>query len=164
MRVLVRQLSALAEKYRVLVKLRRESARLEARGIFRLTGAAAAARRLRCRRLARRFPGCLRELALSPAELASRLAGVEAELGAAQTDPARKRPRRLWVAGMILFHAALRRALMAKRKGQVRTLLTGGRLSAVVVAEVAVELGLDAHQLRQLLWQPQAAPPRRRKR
>ncbi|MBI3179769.1 MAG: hypothetical protein HYZ27_08915 [Deltaproteobacteria bacterium] len=111
----VAQLSALRSKYRTLVQLRRESAGLERRGVFSLTGAAGKARRARCRRLAFRFPGALRELDLAPAVLAARLKEVEAELREARAGPKRNRPRRLWISAMIRFHASMREALAVKR-------------------------------------------------
>ena len=102
-------LEALADKYRILVIMRREREAFEAQGIRRLEGAAQKERHTRARALATRFPGALRELdSLDAAQLAKRLAEVEEEL-------AHGRPRRIWVRVMLDFHAELRQALHVKR-------------------------------------------------
>src|SRR2546425_1260252 len=112
-RSLVADLEALARKYRALVTLRRARERLEARGVFRLTGAAGERRRLASQRLARRFPGALKELdLLSSQVLAGRLADVEHELRAARRG---ERGRVAWVPVMLDYHAALRQGLAIKR-------------------------------------------------
>ncbi len=105
-------LQALADKYRALIALRLEREALEARGVFALDGAAGRARKQRGRRLARRFPGALRELdELTVAQLEQRLAEVEAELvGAGRGQGARR-----WVLVMLDFHALLVEALAIKR-------------------------------------------------
>ncbi len=53
---------SLEEKYQELLRLREERETLEARGVFELDGEAGRARKARCRELARRYPGALREL------------------------------------------------------------------------------------------------------
>lgn len=68
----------LREKYQELLRLREEREALEARGVFALEGEDGSVRKARCRRLARRFPGALRELeALDAQTLRRRLDRAE---------------------------------------------------------------------------------------
>ena len=76
------ELLELRDKYAQLVVLRQQRDALEARGVRRLHGAAAAARRGRVAALARRFPGALREIECGASVLRRRLALVEKALSA----------------------------------------------------------------------------------
>src|SRR5690242_9721617 len=104
-------LQALAEKYRALVVLCRERDDFEARGVFQLSGATRAERHGRARRLARQFPGALRELdGATIAGLSERLRRVEAELAShrarEQAPP--------WMRIVVEFHDELRERLRIK--------------------------------------------------
>lgn len=102
-----RSLERLAGKYRVLVALRLRREALEATGARCFDAEEAAARRRAFRRIARAFPGALRELDVcSAALLQRRLEEVERALAGG--------PPAAWIPIAIDFHRSLREALLIK--------------------------------------------------
>jgi hypothetical protein len=108
-------LQALAEKYRTLARLRARREELEAAGSLGFADDERDARLGDFRRVARAFPGALRELDRSSAELLSaKAAAVAAELEAQRADPARTAPARAWIAIVLDYHATWRELLAIK--------------------------------------------------
>jgi hypothetical protein len=115
-------LARLARKYATLTALRQ-----------RRDGTDLLPARETLRALAQEFPGCLRELdTLGLPELRRR-----AEVTAAALDGAPQEP---WMAWILAFHARLAAALAEKRISGQRT--EGGRLTPLVLREVAAEFGV----------------------
>jgi hypothetical protein len=121
-------LEALAEKYRELVRLRVRREELEGMGRRGFDDHEKAERLEDFRRVAREFPGALRELDATPAPVLRRkLRAVEDELASFATDPARDAPGRYWVAIVLDYHRLLRDALadklwLARRLGRAGVL------------------------------------------
>lgn len=104
------ELEELAEKYRVLARLRERREELEGRGERGFGDEEGKARRDEFRRIARRYPGALRELQASTAAgLRAKARAVEAEIAAGRTEP-----ERAWIRVVLEFHAAVRDALVVK--------------------------------------------------
>ena len=108
-------LERLAEKYRVLADLRARREEAEAEGMSAFAPAEIEERTARFRRVAREFPGALRELDVTPAEiLRVKARAVEEELQALRNAPRRESTRQDWMAIVIDYHATLREALAVK--------------------------------------------------
>jgi hypothetical protein len=102
-----RDLEALAGKYRTLARLRARREEVHALGRLAFDDAEGAERRDAFRRVAGEFPGALRELDTSSADvLRAKLAVVEGVIAG------RERP--VWIGVVIDFHATLREALAVK--------------------------------------------------
>lgn len=109
------EMEALAEKYRALARLRERREEVKGLGRMGFEEEEGRARRAEFRRVAQRFPGSLRELDTTPADVfREKLALVEAELAALDADPTRAAPSRRWIAVVLDFHATLREALAIK--------------------------------------------------
>lgn len=124
-----RQLDRMAGKYRLLLSLRRRREELAASGAVRFGSEEGAGRRRVFRRIARAFPGSLRELdACSAATLALRLEEVERACAGAPVAP--------WIPIAHDFHRVLREALLIKGwlarrlRGRGRGMPTDGDLAA----------------------------------
>jgi hypothetical protein len=101
-------LEALSRKYRALLDLRRSREAYEAQGVYALTGSARAQRTKVARRLAREFPGALRELEhLDARAVQARLAAVETARRGGRAAP--------WIPVVLDFHRRLRLCLAIKR-------------------------------------------------
>lgn len=130
------------------------------------------------RTLAARFPGALREIDVLPMdEIDARIAALERSLTEAEA------PIATWMIALSRYHAWLRIALQIRREAGPRTLEAAraleaaipelralddatlammlrppaGRLNAVVLARVALEIGVDAAEIESCL----APRPRR---
>lgn len=102
-----RRLERLAAKYRTLVALRVRREALQAEGADCFDEAEGAQRRRTFRRIARQFPGALRELdTTSATALAARLHDVQAALAGALPAP--------WIPVVIDYHLTLRETLLVK--------------------------------------------------
>jgi hypothetical protein len=125
---MVAGLTALAGKYRELVRLRLRREELEKIGRRGFDEHEKAERLDTFRRVAREFPGALRELdATSATVLARKLRAIEDELAAFDADPAREAPGRFWVTIVLDYHTLLRDALadklwLARRLGRTGVL------------------------------------------
>ncbi len=109
------ELEALAAKYVTLARLRARREQLEATGALAFEDGERDARRDDFRRVARAFPGALRELDVSPAALlAAKAAAVAAELEAARSTPVRVTAARAWITIVLDFHATWRELLAIK--------------------------------------------------
>ncbi len=112
---LLADLERLAGKYRALAALRERREAAEALGLARFGRDEAAARGDEFRRVAREFPGALRELDVTPAAvLAGRARDVETEIAQLRAEPGRGAPGRAWVTIVLDYHATLRELLVAK--------------------------------------------------
>jgi hypothetical protein len=131
-------LAALAGKYRTLEALRRRREHLEADGATTFTEAEGPARRDAFRRVAARFPGALRELDATPADvLGARAAAVEAALAAhLRGDP--PPPDARWIDVVLDFHETLRRALAVKL-WLARRIGKDGAVTDAVLAEARAQ-------------------------
>jgi hypothetical protein len=108
-------LIGLLEKYRVLARLRSRREEVEAEGRAAFSGEESARRIAEFRRVARDFPGALRELdSLTAGALFQRAREVEEEIELAGHDSSRRAPARIWVAVTLDYHDALREALAVK--------------------------------------------------
>lgn len=102
-----RRLERLAGKYRALAALRARREALEAEGHDCFDEAEGAVRRRAFRRIARQFPGALRELDTSSAQtLEARAADVEAALRGGAVAP--------WIPVVLDYHLTLRETLLVK--------------------------------------------------
>jgi hypothetical protein len=137
-----RSLAALAEKYRALLVMARERDDFEAAGVLQLTGAKRVERHGRARRLARQFPGALRELdGATVAGLTERLAGIEAELAARRGQESAPR----WMRMVAEFHDELRERLRIKA--------SVARGEHVTAEEAALIANAPYGRLQELVWQ-----------
>jgi hypothetical protein len=175
------ELRALAAKYREMRELRQESDADRALGRPHLPS------RARLRALAGRFPGALAETdRIAPALLDRRIASIAELLQRGEPPPIADLPT--WIRGWMGVHRGLRGALVVKawlagrrtvdddtrarfdlevhdadarvwrdRLSEVAS-PPNGRLVAVVFADVAHPLGLDATTLRELLMPRHPAP------
>jgi hypothetical protein len=165
---LVEELEALAGKYATLERLRRRRELLAAAGHLGFDDAERAARRLEFRRVAHEFPGALRELETTPADvLAAKAAAVRDEADRARRDPAAAAPARAWVAVVLDFHASLREALAIKLWLARRAVAVP--LDEATVAACAAWYGAAGRPARRGAWPVDAAtlerlhrPPRGR--
>ncbi len=113
--MLLLDLQALAEKYTTLARLRARREELEANGQLAFEDHERDARLDDFRRVARAFPGALRELDRSSAQLlTAKAAAVAAELEVVRADPARPAPSRTWIAVVLDYHATWRELLAIK--------------------------------------------------
>jgi hypothetical protein len=113
--MLLYDLEALAEKYATLARLRARREELEATGQTSFEDHERDARLGDFRRVARAFPGALRELDKSSAQLlAAKAAAVAAELEDLRADPERPAPTRTWIAVVLDYHATWRELLAIK--------------------------------------------------
>jgi hypothetical protein len=110
------ELLALAEKYATLARLRARREALEACGAPGFADDERDERLVQFRRVARAFPGALRELDRSSAALlAAKAAAVSAELAAQAAQPSPgPAPARAWIAIVLDYHAAWRELLAIK--------------------------------------------------
>jgi hypothetical protein len=110
------ELLALAEKYTTLARLRARRETLEAEGALAFADDERDARLGDFRRVARAFPGALRELDRSSAQLlAAKAAAVAAEIAAQRAAPSpRPAPARAWIAIVLDYHATWRELLAIK--------------------------------------------------
>jgi hypothetical protein len=156
------QLERLAEKYRTLAELRTRREALERDGLSAFDAREAKARRTAFRKLAREFPGALRELDTTPAEV---LRGRSDAVG--ETQRALRAGLRsdlpLWMELAGAYHAQLREVLAIKRwlsRREVRV-LDAATLDAFRgwYARLAFRLRptrtFDAEQLKRYLHPPQ---------
>lgn len=132
-------MTSLLEKYRCIEKLR----------LLRKAGDDNVDRQT-LQQLASAFPGALRELELLPTDmLVTRIVELT------QSEPT-------WAEPMWTYHRHLRRILEAKKSpgrsdltarelAQLKS-LPGRRVSQLAAQWTCAELGLDANQLRNLLW------------
>ena len=132
----------LADKYRALLELCLERDDFEAAGVLRLDGDAQRARHARARALARRFPGCLRELDGATA------AALRARLGELERIAEEHSPPPLWVRVVADFHTELR-GLLANRRAGMR--LPGARMHDVVFEQLASRYGLARETVRAIV-------------
>lgn len=110
-----RKLERLAEKYRVLAELRRSRELLEAEGKDSFPAGESAKRSRAFRRVAREFPGALRELEHSTSEeLEGRLHAVEREAARLDAGPGEGASLEGWIAVVLEYHDLLREALAVK--------------------------------------------------
>ena len=131
----IADLRHLAGKYRTLAVLRARREELEGLGKLGFTDEEGQERRRAFKRVARAFPGALRELdACSAALLERKARAVEAAVATGEV------PR--WVEVVLDFHHTLREALAVKLWLAVR-LGRGGSLSPEVVGEFAAAHGRD---------------------
>lgn len=108
------QLARLAEKYRLLAALRARREELEASGSNTFDAGEARARRAAFRKVAREFPGALRELDITPAEvLRSRFEAVGETQRALESGARQDLP--MWMEYALAYHLQLREALAIKR-------------------------------------------------
>jgi hypothetical protein len=108
------ELLALAEKYTTLARLRARREALEAAGALAFADDERDERLGDFRRVARAFPGALRELDRSSAQLlAAKAAAVAAEIAAQAAAPS-PRPARAWIAIVLDYHATWRELLAIK--------------------------------------------------
>jgi hypothetical protein len=107
------RLERLAGKYDELLRLRERREEVERAGGDSFPPAEAARRKAAFRRIARAFPGSLRELDSLPA--AELLARAERVRGAVERCAAGLPPDDAWVELMLDFHVTLREALLVKR-------------------------------------------------
>ncbi|HEY0840172.1 MAG TPA: hypothetical protein VGD74_08300 [Vulgatibacter sp.] len=137
-------LERLAWKYRTLAALRARREAVEAAGASCFEPAESRERRRTFRRIAREFPGALRELdSFSAARLRSKADRLEAQLA----HPDRREPAPgEWAAVVLDFHRTLRQALTVKR-WLARRLPRGGVVSDKVVADFIRRLD-RMHRLR----------------
>lgn len=105
---------ALERKYRSQLALRTSREEAEKRGARRFPPDVALERRRSFRRLAREFPGALRELERSPATLLAERAAAAGELAQALRE-GRAAPEAEWLQPMADYHRSLRWALSLKR-------------------------------------------------
>jgi hypothetical protein len=113
--LLLEDLEALADKYTTLARLRARRESHQAAGHTGFADDERDARRDDFRRVARSFPGALRELDVSSSTLlAAKAAAVAEELDAQRADPARAQPARTWVAIVLDYHATWRELLAIK--------------------------------------------------
>lgn len=156
------QLERLAEKYRALAELRARREALERAGQSAFDAREARSRRAAFRKLAREFPGALRELDATPAEvLRGRLEAV------AETQRALQRGLRtdlpLWMEMAGAYHAQLREVLAIKRwlsRREVRavepeTLDAFRGWYARLACRLRTARAFDAAQLERYLHPPQ---------
>lgn len=109
-------LAALERKYVILLRLRQEREALEARGVLRLAGDAAAQRRALAQAVAREFPGALRELeARDSGNLQLCRDQVAHERAFLLAHPRRRVPRQRWIRMSLAYHAALREGLAIRQ-------------------------------------------------
>jgi hypothetical protein len=128
-------LRQLASKYRTLAVLRARREELEGLGKLGFSDEEGEERRRAFKRVARAFPGALRELdACSAALLERKARAVEAAMASGDV------PR--WVEVVLDFHETLREALAVKLWLAVR-LGRGGRLSPSIVGEFVQAHGRD---------------------
>ena len=107
-------LARLAEKYRLLTKLRERREAVQRQGQAAFDFDEARARRAVFKQLAREFPGALRELEAHPlAELRARHRAVLALSSRALDGPSPELPR--WLALTLTYHRAVGEALRIKR-------------------------------------------------
>jgi hypothetical protein len=106
----------LLDKYRTLADLRARREEAERAGMTEFGAGEAAERTTEFRRIAREFPGSLREIEISPSGiLEAKAREVQEEIEEIGHDPGRARPRREWIAIVLDYHATLREALAIKR-------------------------------------------------
>jgi hypothetical protein len=112
----VPELEALADKYATLARLRARRETLEAEGALAFADEERDTRLADFRRVARAFPGALRELDRSPAHLlAAKAASVAAEVAAQRAAPSPSpSPARAWIVVVLDFHATWRELLAIK--------------------------------------------------
>lgn len=140
------QLARLAEKYRLLAELRARREALAASGARAFGAREAKERRSAFRRLAREFPGALRELDTTPAEiLRSRLEAVGETQRALESGARRDLP--LWMEYALAYHVQLREALAIKR-WLARRLPRGGELDPELLAAFRAWYGKLAFRVR----------------
>jgi len=133
--ILRESLERLLVKYQSLAVLRARREEAENSGDREFGRDEALSRTVEFRRIAREFPGALRELDVSPASLLQAKArALEAEIEAVRADPNRDRPLRSWVAIVLDYHATLREALAVKLWLAER-LPRGARVTAELAAE-----------------------------
>jgi len=126
-------LKGLAEKYRILARLRVRREEAEAAGLKAFPPGESAERAGEFKRIAERFPGALRELERTPSGILSMKARtVERELDDLRRHPGKRRPSRHWVAIVLDYHASLREALEAK-SWLAANVQSGGKITAEVV-------------------------------
>jgi len=130
-----RDLERLAWKYRQLAALRARREELERSGASSFDEAEAKDRKRAFRRVAREFPGALRELDSLPASaLRARTRAVEAAARGGPIDP--------WIPLALDFHALVRTMLTVRRWIALRQ-----RTCGVVPAEVEVALRVRMERL-----------------
>ncbi len=128
-------LRRLEEKYRTLAALRERREEVESVGLMEFSREEAASRTEAFRRVAREFPGALRELDLTEAAvLRAKRREVEAEIEALRKEPQRRSPERAWVVIVLDYHATLREALAVKL-WLARRLPRGGAVTPELAAE-----------------------------
>jgi hypothetical protein len=111
--VLLQDLEDLADKYATLARLRARREQLEAEGHAGFADHERDARLGDFRRVARAFPGALRELDKSSARLlAAKAAAVAAEVESLRQDPTRAAPT--WIVIVLDYHATWRELLAIK--------------------------------------------------
>jgi hypothetical protein len=145
-------LRELVEKYRALLELCIERDAFAAAGVLRLQGEAQRQRRARARALARRFPGCLRELDGATAvglkarlETLVRIAEERSPLARSAEEPS---PLPLWVRVVSDFHADLRRLLAIRRAGGA---LPSRRMHDLVFDQLAARYGVTREIVRAIV-------------
>jgi hypothetical protein len=109
----VERLARLAEKYRVLAELRARREALQAGGAQRFDAREARSRRSAFRRVAKEFPGALRELDATPAEVLRARHAIAGEAHRA-TSAGEPYPLPLWLELADAYHRELREALAIK--------------------------------------------------
>jgi hypothetical protein len=113
--LLLDELEALADKYATLARLRARREAMLAAGHAGFDLGERDARKDDFRRVARAFPGALRELDVTTADvLAAKAAAVAAELAEQRAAPDRERPGRHWIAVVLDYHATWRELLAIK--------------------------------------------------
>jgi len=129
-----RPLERLLWKYRLLTRLRSRREAVEAGGAASFEAAESRERKRLFRRVAREFPGALRELdTLESAQLAARAERVEEAIDRLERGGEAPQPGQ-WLALVLDFHQTLRDALMLKR-WLARRLPPGGGITGEVVEE-----------------------------
>lgn len=150
---LLGDLAALAGKYRELAVLRARRDEVEAGGAMSFDDEENQRRREAFGRVARAFPGALRELERTSADVLRRKQrAVELELAAAVADDTRDAPATRWIAVVLDYHALLRDALAIKL-WIARRLGRDGELTDEVVADL---LAWHARRAEPEVWRTRA--------
>lgn len=132
---LMEVLSGLLDKYQTLAVLRERREEAEAAGLTSFGAPEASERTAAFRRIAREYPGALRELETSPSRLLRLKAGmIRREIEELRRHPGRRATAPAWMAIVDDYHRVLREALAVKLWLAGR-LPRGSALNHEVIAE-----------------------------
>ncbi|MBS2027301.1 MAG: hypothetical protein JST54_05285 [Deltaproteobacteria bacterium] len=140
------QLARLAEKYRLLAELRARREELQRSGAEQFDAGESKVRRAAFRKVAREFPGALRELDATPAEVLRERHQAVAEAQAA-LEAGTRTDVPLWMELAHAFHLELREALAIKR-WLAHRLPRGGAIDANLHADFRAWYARSPNRLR----------------